>query len=102
MFNDNLLDKAVHADPNYRPLIPPSLHSRFTRAWSDNDYGYKWAARMLELLRFTQLLIEMGLRRKASAKSRWRVIVLIEVLKYVFRLQTVLFLLNHVATQSIP
>jgi peroxin-16 len=36
---------------------------------------------MLELIRFTELLVEMGLRRNASSKIRWRGVVLLEVIK---------------------
>jgi peroxin-16 len=81
LYHDTLLARITRSDPKYQPLIPPSLHTRFTSAWSDQNTRYKWTARMLELLRFTELLVEMGLRRKASGKTRWRVIVLIETIK---------------------
>lgn len=81
MYHDTLLAKIIQADPKYRPLIPPSLHTRFTKAWSDKDNVYKWAARMLELLRYTELVVEMGLRRKVSSRNKWRAIILLEVIK---------------------
>lgn len=81
LYHDTLLAKIVKSDPKYKPLIPTSLHTRYTRAWSDRNSRYKWAARALELLRFTELLIEMGLRRKVSAKNKWRAIVLLEFIK---------------------
>ena len=68
---------------NYKPLIPASFHTRYTRAWSDKDSRYKWAARTLEFLRFTELVIEMALRRKVSSQNRWRAILLLESFKYV-------------------
>ncbi len=83
MYHDTLLAKVVQSNPRYRPLIPPSLHSRFTRAWSVKSDVYKWAARSLELIRFTELVVEMGLRRKVSNQSRWRGILLLEVIKCV-------------------
>ncbi|KAH8835308.1 peroxisomal membrane protein PEX16 [Flagelloscypha sp. PMI_526] len=86
MYNDTLLSRAVQNDPTYKPLLPPSPHSRYTRAWTDRDLYYKWAARTLELLRFTQLLVEMGLRRTVSSKSRWRVIILLETIKASLRI----------------
>jgi peroxin-16 len=82
MYHDTLLAKIVQNEAKYRPLIPSSLHTRFTRAWSDKNTRYKWAARLLELIRFTELVIEMGLRRKASAQNRWRGIVLLEAVKF--------------------
>lgn len=81
MYHDTLLASIVKADPQYKPLIPPSLHTRFTRAWLDKNARYKWAARLLEILRFTELLIEMGLRRKVSQRTRWRAIILLECIK---------------------
>lgn len=81
LYHDTLLAKIVKSDPKYKPLIPTSLHTRYTRAWSDRNSRYKWAARALELLRFTELLIEMGLRRKVSAKNKWRAIILLEFIK---------------------
>lgn len=82
MYHDTVLAKVVGNNPKYRPLIPSSLHTRYTKAWLSKHTQYKWAARILELLRFTELVIEMCLRRKVSEKLRWRGIVIIEVIKY--------------------
>ncbi|KAJ7092689.1 peroxisomal membrane protein PEX16 [Mycena epipterygia] len=86
MYHDTLLAKVVQRDPKYRPLIPSSLHTRFTRAWSDKNTRYKWAARALELIRFTELVLEMALRRKVSPRTRWRSVVLLEIIKAVLRI----------------
>ncbi|KAJ4486061.1 peroxisomal membrane protein PEX16 [Lentinula aciculospora] len=85
MYHDTLLARIVQSDPKYRPLIPFSLHTRFTKAWADKDSRYKWAARLLETIRFTELLIEMGMRRKVSAKNRYRGIIILEVIKAILR-----------------
>ena len=81
LYHDTLLHRAVGNEPKYRPLLPPSLHSRFTRAWADTHIRYRWTARTLELIRFVELLLEMGLRRRVSSKSRWRAIALLEAVK---------------------
>jgi peroxin-16 len=81
MYHDTLLARIIKANPSYRPLIPASSHSRFTRAWSDKDLIYKWAARLLEFVRFTELVSEMLLRRKVSEKTKWRLIITLEVVK---------------------
>jgi peroxin-16 len=47
----------------------------------DRTSIYKWASRTLELIKFTELMIEMGLRRKLSEKAKWRGIILLEVIK---------------------
>ena len=84
LYHDTLLSQVMQSDPKYKPLIPSSPHSRYTRAWTKKDSRYKWLARTLEILRYLELLIEMGLRRKTSNRTRWRVITLIECIKYVF------------------
>lgn len=83
LYHDTLLAKIVQGEPKYKPLIPTSLHTRYTRAWSDKNHLYRWAARALELVRFTELVIEMGLRRKVSTQNKWKGIVLLEVIKCV-------------------
>ena len=83
MYHDTLLAKVGQSDPKYKPLIPSSPHTRYTRAWCDKDVRYKWFARALELVRFTELLVEMGLRRKVSRKTRWKGIILLEAVKCV-------------------
>ena len=92
MYHDTLLARVVKATPSYRPLIPTSLHTRFTKAWVDKDALYKWAARVLEIVRFTELMIEMSLKRKVSEKTRWRSVVLLEILKCVHSNSTRFFL----------
>jgi peroxin-16 len=81
MYHDTVLAKVVENNPKYRPLIPASLHSRYTRVWINKSSQYKWAARILELLRFTELVIEMVLKRKLSERTRWRGILAIETIK---------------------
>ncbi|EPT03838.1 hypothetical protein FOMPIDRAFT_1022038 [Fomitopsis schrenkii] len=102
MYHDTLLERVVQAEPKYKALIPPSLHTRYTRAWSEKNAFYKWAARVLELVRFTELLIEMGLRRKVSQRNRWRGIVALEVIKALLRLVLLRITKRPVVTPPIP
>ena len=83
LYHDTLLARIVQSDPKWKPILPLPLHTKYTRAWCNKDKAYTWIARVLELIRFTQLLIEMGMRRKLSDKNRWRGIVIIEAIKYV-------------------
>ncbi|OAX44251.1 peroxisomal membrane protein PEX16 [Rhizopogon vinicolor AM-OR11-026] len=85
MYHDTLLTRVVQSDPHWKPILPIPLHTRYTRAWSDKDTLYKWVARALELIRFTQLLVEMLLRRRVSDKNRWRGIVFLETVKMILR-----------------
>ncbi|KAJ6621703.1 peroxisomal membrane protein PEX16 [Mycena sp. CBHHK59/15] len=102
MYHDTLLAKVVQNDPKYRPLIPSSLHTRFTRAWSDKNNRYKWAARALELIRFTELVLEMGLRRKVSPRTRWRSVVLLEIIKAILRIILVRITRRPLLSPPIP
>ncbi|KAG6814063.1 hypothetical protein H0H92_003110 [Tricholoma furcatifolium] len=86
MYHDTLIARIIQNDPKYRPLIPPSPHTRYTRAWSDKNSVYKWASRALQLIKFLELVIEMSLRRKISSKARWRGVVLLEIVKAIIRL----------------
>ncbi|KAJ7071069.1 peroxisomal membrane protein PEX16 [Mycena amicta] len=102
MYHDTLLAKVARRNPNHRPLIPSSLHTRFTRAWSDANTRYKWAARSLELIRFTELVLEMGLRRKVSSRTRWRTVVLLEIIKALLRLMLLRITRRPLLSPPIP
>ncbi|EJF66760.1 peroxisome membrane protein [Dichomitus squalens LYAD-421 SS1] len=102
MYHDTLLAKVAHSDPKYKPLLPSSPHMRYTRAWCEKDARYKWAGRALELIKFTELLLEMGLRRKVSHKTRWRSIVVLEALKAVLRLALLRITRRPLITPPIP
>ncbi|KAJ3823600.1 peroxisomal membrane protein PEX16 [Lentinula raphanica] len=102
MYHDTLLARIVQSDPRYRPLIPFSLHTRFTRAWADKNSRYKWAARLLETIRFTELFVEMGLRRKASVKNRYRGIIALEIIKAVLRLMLLRITRKPLISPPIP
>jgi len=88
LYHDTLLTRRVKTEPKLRPIIPPSPHSRYTHAWADKNRGYKWAARLLEIIKYLELLFEMTLRRrmKATQKTIWRSIVCLELLKASLRL----------------
>ena len=83
LYHDTLLSAIIHKDPKFKPILPPSPNSRYTRSWTDRNTFYKWASRTLEVIRYVELVIEMGLRRKASRKNRWRGVFLLEFIKYV-------------------
>ncbi|KNZ77428.1 Peroxisomal membrane protein PEX16 [Termitomyces sp. J132] len=102
MYHDTLLAKIVQKDRNYQPLIPPSLHTRFTKAWSDKSDKYKWAARALQLIKFLELVVEMGLRRKVSSKARWRGVILLEVVKACLRFTLLLITRKPLLSPPIP
>ena len=76
-----MLARIVKTDPKYKPVLPASSHTRYTRGWSEKNNIYKWASRLLEVVKYVELLIEMGLRRSVSNQARWRGVVFLEAVK---------------------
>ena len=84
MYHDSLLAKAIaRLPPLQRPH--PSPHSRYTKFWSKNSPLYRRLAFMLQIIQHTELLWEMAARRKGE-RVKWRVVVLLELVKAVCRL----------------
>lgn len=84
LYHDSLLSKAMAQMPGTRkqPLTP---HHRYTKFWTQKSPTYKRIALVLQMIQYTELLWEMAAKRKGE-KVRWRVIVLLEVVKAVCRL----------------
>lgn len=86
LYHDTLLARRLMLVKSSNPkaareLIPPSVHTRYTRAWCEKDGLYKWSARSLEVVRFLQLVVEMLLARFSTRNGRWRGIFLLEFTK---------------------
>lgn len=84
LYHDSLLSKAVARLPGAQRQHP-SPHSRYTKFWTDRSPTYKRIALVLQMIQYTELLWEMAAKRKGE-KVRWRVVVLLEVVKAVCRL----------------
>ncbi|KAJ4348659.1 uncharacterized protein N0V89_010037 [Didymosphaeria variabile] len=84
LYHDSLLAKAAARTPGAQRQHP-SIHSRYTKFWTDRSPTYKRIALVLQMIQYTELLWEMAAKRKGE-KVRWRVIVLLEVVKAVCRL----------------
>ncbi|KAG9035694.1 Peroxisomal membrane protein pex16 [Tulasnella sp. UAMH 9824] len=104
LYHDTILSRRLKADPKYRPMIPPSPHSRYTHAWADKSSVYKWAARMLEIVKFLQLFFEMAMRRRFKAKQKtiWRGIIGVEMVKAFLRLLILKVTRRPVLSPPIP
>ncbi|KAL9088092.1 MAG: hypothetical protein Q9159_003290 [Coniocarpon cinnabarinum] len=84
MYHDSLLAKAVARLPTaQRPY--PSPHNRYTRFWTRKSPIYRRIALLLQMTQYTELLWEMAAKRRGE-KVRWRVVVVLEVVKAVCRL----------------
>ncbi|KAJ4990655.1 peroxisomal membrane protein [Stagonosporopsis vannaccii] len=84
LYHDSLLAKAMTQMPGTRrhPLTP---HHRYTKFWTEKSPTYKRIATVLQMIQYTELLWEMAAKRKGE-KMRWRVVVLLEIIKAVCRL----------------
>ncbi|KAF3041550.1 Peroxisomal membrane protein pex16 [Didymella heteroderae] len=84
LYHDSLLAKAMAQMPGTRrqPLTP---HHRYTKFWTEKSPTYKRIATVLQMIQYTELLWEMAAKRKGE-RMRWRVVVLLEIIKAVCRL----------------
>ena len=64
----------------------PSLHAKYTTFWTNSSSFYTQVATFLKVAEYTQLLWEMVAKRRGGEKTRWRVVVLLEMFKAFCRL----------------
>jgi peroxin-16 len=87
LYHDTLLARAVSKLPG----MPASRSekgtqlNRYTKYWTAKSNIYRRAALFLQCVRYTELLWEMAAKRRGE-KVRWRVVVIIEIIKAVCRL----------------
>ncbi|KAF2203297.1 peroxisomal membrane protein pex16 [Delitschia confertaspora ATCC 74209] len=84
LYHDSLLAKAMARIPGPQKQHP-SPHNRYTKFWTDRSPTYKRIALLLQMIQYTELLWEMAAKRKGET-VRWRVIVMLEVVKAFCRL----------------
>ncbi|KAI0094855.1 peroxisome membrane protein [Irpex rosettiformis] len=102
LYHDTLLARIVKTDPKYKPVLPASSHTRYTRGWSEHSNAYKWASRFLEVVKYVELLVEMGLRRSVSDRARWRGVVFLEAIKATLRLLILRITRRPVLSTPVP
>ncbi|KIW99433.1 uncharacterized protein Z518_11172 [Rhinocladiella mackenziei CBS 650.93] len=64
----------------------PSLHARYTTFWAESSSLYSKISTLLKIAQYTELLWEMLARRRGGEKPRWRVVILLEIVKAICRL----------------
>ncbi|PWY65344.1 peroxisomal membrane protein pex16 [Aspergillus heteromorphus CBS 117.55] len=85
LYHDSLVSRVVSRLPSTAPRPIPSPHARYTKFWTSRSLLYKKIALSLQMVQYTELLWEMTARRRGE-KVRWRVVILIEVIKAICRL----------------
>ncbi|KAH7308706.1 peroxisome membrane protein [Stachybotrys elegans] len=83
LYHDNLLGRAI----SRLPMAPiPSTHARYTRFWSQRSKIYRRTAMLLQMVIYTEMLCEMGAKRRGGERARWNVVMLLEAIKAICRL----------------
>lgn len=84
LYHDSLVSRAISALPSTisRPNLTP--HARYTKYWTSRSPLYRKIALILQMTQYTELLWEMVARRRGE-KFRWRVVVIIEMIKALCR-----------------
>ncbi|KAE8454406.1 hypothetical protein EG329_000028 [Mollisiaceae sp. DMI_Dod_QoI] len=82
MYHDTLLTRAISKLPGMPRAQSP--HNRYTKFWMLKSGMYRKVATLLAVVQYTELLWEMTAKRKGE-KIRWRVVVIIEIVKAVCR-----------------
>lgn len=61
--------------------IPVSAHTRFTNWFCTQSKLYKTAARLLSIVIYMQLLVEMAAKKYKGENGRWRAVIGLESMK---------------------
>ena len=87
LYHDSLLSRALaHSlGQGAKTKQHQSPHNRYTRHYCAKSGTYRRTAVTLQVVQFTELLLEMMARRKGE-KARWRLVVFLEMIKAVCRL----------------
>lgn len=84
LYHDSVLRGALSKVPALAGSRP-GPHARYTRFWAAKSRLYRRIALLLQVVQYTELLWEMAAKRRGE-KIRWRVVIVLEVIKAVCRL----------------
>lgn len=84
LYHDNLLSRALAHSLQHRQ-VHQSPHNRYTRYYCQKSATYRRTATTLQVVQYTELLLEMMAKRRGE-RARWRLVVLLEVVKAFCRL----------------
>ncbi|KAL3418054.1 peroxisomal membrane protein [Phlyctema vagabunda] len=82
MYHDTVLMRAISKLPGMPQQSP---HNRYTKFWILRSKFYRRIATLLSMIQYTELLWEMTAKRRGE-RVRWRVVVILEIVKAVCRL----------------
>lgn len=85
LYHDSLLSRALAHSLKERQPQHQNPHNRYTRYYCSRSTTYRRTATTLQVVQYTELLLEMMAKRRGD-KTRWRVVVLLEAIKAFCRL----------------
>ncbi|KAG8161203.1 hypothetical protein KVR01_009467 [Diaporthe batatas] len=85
LFRSSLSPSSSSSPARFPTALSKSLHARYTRFWTAKSALYRRVAIVLQMVQYTELLLEMWAKRRGEA-VRWRVVVIIEAAKALCRL----------------
>ncbi|KAF2861174.1 peroxisomal membrane protein pex16 [Piedraia hortae CBS 480.64] len=84
LYHDCLLSRSAAQSPRSTKLYQPP-HNRYTRFYFQQSPTYRRTAIMLQVVQYTELLLEMAASRRGE-QARWRLVILLESIKAICRL----------------
>lgn len=85
LYHSSLLERSLAASVS--PTRPTaSSHARYTHYWTTHSRAYALLARTLTLVSYTELLLEMTLRKRAGQPAADKLVLVLEVLKALARI----------------
>ncbi|KAK0308137.1 hypothetical protein LTR82_015711 [Friedmanniomyces endolithicus] len=84
LYHDSLVSRALAQSP-LRRKQHQSPHNRYTRFYCQKSTTYNRTAITLQVIQYTELLLEMFAKRRGE-KTKWRVVVVLEAVKAMCRL----------------
>lgn len=86
LYHDRIITKVVSTLPSSQKPTQSS-HTRYTSAWCAVSPTYSFLAHTLAVISRSQLLIEMLAARRLGSKRRWRVVLMLELIKAFLKLK---------------
>ncbi|KAK5702960.1 Ribulose bisphosphate carboxylase large chain [Elasticomyces elasticus] len=83
LYHDSLLSRATAQKPQRKQHQSP--HNRYTKFYCQKSKTYKRMAVTLQVIQYTELLLEMMAKRQGE-KAKWRAVVVLEAVKAMCRL----------------
>lgn len=85
LYHNSILRRAArhHADET-KSECKESAFNKYTMFWTNRSKLHKHCAALLSVITYTQVLMEMAVRKKWGKKAQWRWIAALEAIKYVY------------------